>query len=316
MTFVKKKKKISKKTLLFYCAFMLWPVLQFAVFYIAVNFNSFLLAFKKVDANLNFIEWTIDHFSIWFKDGTTPNLRLSAAIVVSFKGYLISTLVGMPMGLLFSFYIFKRLPGSMFFRVMLYLPSVLSSLVLVLIYSYFVTAPFRDILARLFTVSQDSKFVYSEVKLMGRGQVSFATLMFYNLLVGFGVSVLLYANKMSSISPDLIEASELDGVNTWQEFFHIILPEVYPTISVFLITGIAGIFTNQYNAYPLTKGSPVPDSTTIGYLMYDNVVDAKDNLADVKLAQTAALGLMLSAVVIPTTFLVRHLLLKYGPSED
>ena len=295
---------------------MLWPVLQFVVFYIAVNFNSFLLAFKKVDANLNFIEWTLDHFKIWFTEGTTPHTRLMAAFTVSFKAYAIHTLIGMPMGLLFSFYIFKRLPGAMFFRVILYLPSVLSSLVLVLIYSYFVTAPFQDIMVKLFHATDDAYFKYSNVKLMGSGMVSFPTLMFYNLLVGFGVSVLLYANKMSSISPDLIEASELDGVNSWQEFYHIVLPEVYPTISVFLITGIAGIFTNQYNAYPLTKGTPMQDSTTIGYLMYDYVVDANNDLADPALARTAALGLMLSAVVIPTTFLVRFLLLRFGPSED
>ena len=35
--------------------------------------------------------------------------------------------------------------------------------------------------------------------------------MFYNIFVSFGTSVLLYYNKMASISPEMTEAAELDG---------------------------------------------------------------------------------------------------------
>ena len=36
------KKKGNKGDLLFYSLLMIWPLLQFAVFYIYVNFNSIL----------------------------------------------------------------------------------------------------------------------------------------------------------------------------------------------------------------------------------------------------------------------------------
>lgn len=316
MTFEKKKKKINTKTLLFYIAFMAWPVLQFAIFYIVVNLNSFLLAFQKLDVNTGeVVSWGLDHFSVWFKEGL-DHTRLIDALGVSFKAYFIHLVIAVPTGLIFSYYIFKRLPASMFFRVMLYLPSILSAIVLVLIYSYFISSPLKDILKTIFSASEDSYYLYQETQWVGANTVSFPVLMFYNIFVGFGTSVLLYSNKMSSVSPDLVEAAQLDGVNTWQEFANIIMPCVYPTLSVFLITGIAGIFINQYNAYPLTSGTPRTESTTIGYLMYDNVLDAGSNLANKRIGQTAALGLMLTVVVIPVTFLVRYLLLKFGPSEE
>lgn len=307
---LKKKKYNAKGSLLFYICFLVWPILQFAVFYIGVNFNSFLLAFKKIDEAGKVVPTFLDNFKYWFEG--RGYLELSQAFVVSIKAYVVHLFIGVPLGILFSYYIFKRLPGSMFFRFMLFLPSILSALVLVLVFKFFIQAPFPGILEDVFGYKMDV------VSWIGAGNVSFPLLMFYNIFAGFGTSVLLYSNKMSSISPDILEAADLDGVSSSQEFFHIVLPEAYSTISVFLITGVASIFINQYNVYPLLGGSFDSKSASIGYYMYDSVVDVvvSDAQPQIALMRTAALGLLISAIVIPVTFLVRHLLLKYGPSED
>ena len=138
--------------------------------------------------------------------------------------------------------------------------------------------------------------------------------MFYNLFVSFGTSVLLYSNKMASISPEMTEAAELDGANAIQEFFRIVLPQVFTTLSVFLITGIAGIFTNEINNFSFFNYYWKPDTATLGFLMYFRTQKAKSDMS--QYPPLAALGLMMSAVAIPLTFLVRKLLMKYGPSED
>ena len=51
-----KKKRVLRgkdKDLIFYTLMMLFPVAQFCVMYIGVNFNSILLAFKKIDTMSN-----------------------------------------------------------------------------------------------------------------------------------------------------------------------------------------------------------------------------------------------------------------------
>ena len=50
-----KKKRFDKK-LLFYIGLLALPLLQFSIFYIYVNFNSIILAFKKYDV----IEFSYD----------------------------------------------------------------------------------------------------------------------------------------------------------------------------------------------------------------------------------------------------------------
>lgn len=61
------------------------------------------------------------------------------------------------------------------------------------------------------------------------------TIIFYNLWVGFGTSVLMYSNGMSGISQEMVESAHLDGATGLTEFWKITLPMIYPTLSTFLL---------------------------------------------------------------------------------
>ena len=296
----------SNKKLIFYCLFMAYPVLQFVIFYIFVNFNSILLSFKKIDIyDYNRFEWTLENFTQWFKDPTMFDQIINAA-GVSLKVYLISLVVGVPLGLFFSYYIFKKMPASGFFRVMLFLPSILSSIVLVSIYMSFMNNVFADILKKLFNMNRKIDFFSIDRR--------FATVMFYNIFISFATSVLMYSNKMSSISTEVIESAHLDGANGIKEFWYIVLPMSFSTVSVFLLTGVAGIFTNQIDNFIFFGTTPNNETMTLGYLLYVKTYTAKQNMSEYPVI--ASLGLMITAVAVPLTFFVKYLLDKYGPKED
>ena len=59
----------SAKSLWFYIAILALPVLQFCVFYIAVNINSFVLAFRNItldgETKKYVFSWTFDNFKNW-----------------------------------------------------------------------------------------------------------------------------------------------------------------------------------------------------------------------------------------------------------
>ena len=297
----------SKRSLAFYIGILVLPVTQFLIFYIVVNANSFLLAFRKIDP-LNFkkIEFTFENFKVWFTD-KNENAKLVEAIKVSLKSYLITVCVSVPLGLFFSYYIAKKMRGAMFFRLMLFLPSIISSIVLVTVYRYFTSYVVPDILKIFGITPAHTNFVDYKTTRYG-------FLMFYNLFVGFGTNVLLYSNKMATISPEIEEAAELDGVNSFQEFIYIVLPQVFSTMSIFLVSGIAAIFTNELNNFSFYNYKLNTNTTTVGFLMFNRVRDAgaRENLYP----PLAALGLMITFVVIPLTFIVKRLLKRFGPSED
>ena len=76
-----KKRKLLKgkhKDLIFYSLMMLFPIAQFCVFYIGVNFNSFLLSFQNIDLLTGEIDWTFDNITRAFTLMTTSKALLSA----------------------------------------------------------------------------------------------------------------------------------------------------------------------------------------------------------------------------------------------
>ena len=100
--------------------------------------------------------------------------------------------------------------------------------------------------------------------------------------------------------------------NNFQELIRIVLPLIFPTFSTFLVTSVAGIFTNQMALFSFYSTKPISyDLYTIGYYLYRSASEL-EGLAGY--SDLAALGVCISIFTIPVTFAVRKLLDRYGPS--
>lgn len=295
------------KSKLFYTLLVFLPSLQFLIFYIIVNINSFSLAFKvwelDADNQVNLVfGWK--NFAYWFDDSSGVRTQLIDAIIISLETYGISMITGLPLGLFFSYYMFKKMPGSKLFRVLLFMPSILSAGVLATIYK------------------QLTEFVVGGANgwfdiYFWDSDHRFASMMIFNIFVSFGTSVLMYTNKMDSIAPEIIESAHLDGANGLSEFWYIILPQIFSIMQVFLMSGFAGIFTNQHNVLMLWGQYSVPsEMQSVGYLLWRAIYRAGGAEQTDKLGEPAALGLMISAVIIPLTFLLRWIMNKVGWKEE
>lgn len=299
----KKKKWWKDKDLRFYSLMMAYPVLQFLVFYVGVNINAILLAFQKIDMVNNKREWTFSTLSNAFSmmTGTKEMLNIMS---MSFIVYALGIIIGLPLGLFFSYYIYKKLPFYGGFRVLLFLPSIVSSIVLATIYQFFFERAIPAFALKFF----DTRMI----GLMENPDTRFATIYFFITLVGFGTSVLMYSDSMNGISPELTEAAQIDGASAFQEFWRITLPMIFPTLKTFLVVGVAGIFTNQLQLYAFYGPDAPRNIITYGYYFYTQT----------KMAQTSdypllsAMGLLMTLVAVPITLIIKRLLDKYGPSED
>ena len=157
-------------------------------------------------------------------------------------------------------------------------------------------------------------FFHIKIKgLLENPATRFSAIMFYNVFIGFGTSVLMYSNSMSGISEEVIEAAKLDGATGIKKFFYVVFPQVFGTVSTFLIIGVAGIFTNQINLFSFYEASAPDDVRTLGYYLY---VRAQLAVNEAEFPELSALGLLLTAIAVPLTMLVKRLLEKFGYSED
>ena len=117
----KTMKQSQKDALIFYVSIVILPLIHFAIFYIGVNFNSILLAFKRYDFNTG--EYTFIGFSNFTKfiNDIAAQGTLNSAVNNSLIFYAVSLLAGLPLTLIFSFYVYKKMFAHKFFRIILFL---------------------------------------------------------------------------------------------------------------------------------------------------------------------------------------------------
>lgn len=301
----------NTKRLIFYICVTALPVLQFLIFYIYVNFNSILLAFKTYTPNTGDLGYTITFAGVKNFTAAFNFLKDSVYMIKnSLLNFVFGSLLGLFLALVFSFYIYKKFPGSGFFKVILFMPQIISAVVFALLFKYIVTDVYMNIVKTL---------TGAEVKgLLDNPDTVLFTVILYNLWHGFGVNILLFSGAMSNINDSVIESAWLDGVNYFQEFFKIVLPMIFSTLKSFLVIAIVGVFTNQMQLVSLF-GMSAGSVASLGYTLYvhaqgSDVVSL--NASYLTYSELSALGLMLTIVVFPVTVLIKKAMDKFGPSVN
>lgn len=305
----------TKRRLTFYVLMFALPLLQFAVFYLYVNFNSFIIAFQNKTAKADGIGYVItsagfSHFKKAFEFFFSPTC--GKMILNSLQLYGCQLLIVTPLALIFSYYIAKQKFGSKFFRIVLYLPSVVSVVVLGILFQYIVDDVYPMLMKKI-----ANKEVTGLLVAGSSYNAKFYTALVYTLLVSFGANVMLYTGSMSGIDTSITESAALDGANDVQEFLHIYVPMIFPTLMTFIITGMAAIFSEQMNLYTFFRNNG--DVDVFGYYFYRITSLNMSNSAGGKmltLNELSALGLIATFILVPVTLIVRKLLIKFGPSAD
>ena len=280
-----------------------YPLLLFIVFYIVVNFNSFLLAFQRVDIDYNYTFNGVENFRQVFSDlVSTTNKTLSYAVRNSFLMFIFVTGIGMPLNSLFGYMIFRKWRGTGAFRLIVMLPSIISGMLMALMFQKLMYA----LPAMMKTVGIDFPNVMSDPDYV------FGMTVFYSLWTGFGGAVVMYPNIMATIDKEILEADRIDGCTSLQELWHIIIPMILPTIATFMVTGVAGIFNNMGPNYTFWDTNAPPEATNVGYLIYSRVL--KNGAAEY--GYTSALGLCCTLVAFPLTILTKFVFDKVDPVND
>ena len=295
-----------KESIFYYCM-IAFPLLQFLVFYVGVNANSILLSFKSyeiTDNGVGYIWVGLKNYSDFIKSfATDPDmLRMAANSLILYGSGL---LVGVPLAILFSFYLYKNFALSSVFKVLLFLPSIISSVVMVLMYKYFVDFGFPALM---------KKFGVHVIAPLGVSTTAFKWIIFYNLFISFGSNVIMYTSGMTRIPPSLTEYARLEGCGYWQELIYIVIPLIFPTITTFLVVGVAGIFTNQANLYTFYGTGASSEVITFGYYLFGKIAGNVHSNADYPYVSAA--GIVFTFIAVPLTFLVKWALEKFGPVSE
>ncbi len=309
MRLTDKKKNILKERVFVYGIIAI-PIITFLIFYIGVNGRSILMAFQLRNTDHATGEqttyWTLDNFvNIWNDLSSGDQGDLLLATRNTFIFFLLGQ-VCFPLAFVTSYFLWKKVPLSGVYRLLFFIPSILSSVVWSNIYKEMIGA--HGPIAQLHQAITGATEPYTYLT---DNRYALTAVIGYSLWFSLTGNFVLYSGTLTRIPKELEEAGQLEGITWLQELRHVVIPLVWPTVSTVWLMGLMGLFGSSGNILLLTGGAY--ETNTLSHYLFTRVYNVPEtsNLYN----YSSALGLVMTALTLPIVFLVRRLLEKVPPAE-
>lgn len=192
--------------------------------------------------------------SIWWQS-VRQTVYFTAMTVVG------TTIVGLAAAIAVT----RPVRGTGFYRVLFYVPQLMSVGAIGLIWNWLLSGQFGVINYVL-----NLLFGIRPINWLGDPDLVLPALSLATIWWTFGFPMLIFIAGLQSIPRHLYEAAEIDGANARQSFFRITLPLLRPTILFVTVTGVIGHFQVFGQPYIMTNvGGPARASYTVIIYLYN-----------------------------------------------
>jgi len=185
---------------------------------------------------------------------------------------VIVTIITMVLAILFaSVLIRENIKGQNFFRVVFYIPNILSVAVISAIFSA-IYDPSRGLLNSLIKIFKGGAF--ENIQYLGNQNIVIYAIVGAMIWQALGYYMVIYMASISSIPIHLYEAADLDGAGRVSQFFNITLPLTWDTIRTTLTFFIiSSINLSFLFVKVMTSGGPDGSSEVFLSYMYKQAYD-------------------------------------------
>jgi raffinose/stachyose/melibiose transport system permease protein len=236
--------------LVLFLLFVIYPIFQ-SIYYSFFNWKGFGPAVDFVGFK-NFIRIMTDKvFLQAIKNGL---------LIIAF-----SLLLQLPMALAMAILVGRDLPGRTFFRIVFFMPYVVSEVITALMWLFILNPDpdrgFINAVLILFPGAEPQAW-------LGNTDIAMFSIFVVLTWKYFGFYMLLYLAGLQNIPVEIEEAGRIDGANTFQNFFFITLPLLSSTIRTTVYLSVLGSVQQFILVWIMTKGGPVNATETMATYMY------------------------------------------------
>lgn len=298
------KAKITKshnpmygKTSKFFIVIMLAiPVLNWLVFFLGVNTNSFILAFKDMSG-----QFSVVNFKMFWESITQENGTLLVGLSNTLTYFVVSNFIMFPLTVTMCYFLYKKILAYKFFRIVIYLPAIISSVVMTGLFDVMIAndGPVGVLLTNLGVKLPAGG-------LLGTIDTATPTIVVYTMWTGLCTKMLLISGAMARIPVEVLESGRIDGVGLGGELLNIIVPLMWPTLSTLLLLSLTGLLSSTGPILLLSSAPFQLRTQTISYWIFAQVWNG-GSLSGGQYGMVAATGLCFTAVLIPIVFGIRRI---------
>lgn len=289
----------KNKNRIFIILMLLVPIAHFLVFWLYIKGSSILLAFQNPYTEERSLENFTRFFNQFARDWNSPDGALKHCLQNTFITAGISMFVCMPLAIFSSYVLFKKFYGHTILRVIFYLPGIFGTVICTMMLKYILDANGPIVLlCKNLGIDLPPEVIYSGLLL---NPVTGRATYFITMISIGGSSILLITGALQKIPRDLFDVGKLEGMGMFREFINVTVPCSWSTIGIMWVMTFAGVWGDYSRSFLLTGGSY--GTNTFGYYLFARTLAATGGTENYN--YPAAIGLLLSAVVIPLTLLLR-----------
>lgn len=274
-------------------------VLTWVLFWLYPNLDTFALAFSNVEGKFSFI-----NFSTAWKSFTSQGADLSVGLKNTLAFFTVGLMVNLPLTIVVCYFLYKRIFGFKWFRIIFYLPSIIPIVALTGVFKSFisVTGPLGNLCNSL-------GIIIPNEGLLATQSTAVSTIIFYSILTGISGKMLIISGSMARIPTEVLEAAKIEGCGVVRELVQIIAPLIWPTIATLITLSFASIIGAGGDLVMLLQPDTQYGTETLHYWMFRQIRGGSAMRSQYGLV--AATGLILTAFLVPLITGVRRIMDRF-----
>lgn len=233
------------------------------VFFILIIVIPFLLGmvysftdWNGVSATINWIG--LDNFLHIFAND--PKFQTAFWFTVRFTvvGVVLTNIIGF----FLAYFLTKPLKSRNMLRTIFFMPNVIGGLLLGFIWQFIFVKGFS-------TIGDLTDWSFFNLPWLGDEATAFWGIVIVFVWQTAGYLMVIYISSLTNVSPDLLEAAEIDGASRWQILRSIIVPLIMPGVTICLFLAISWSFKMFDLNLSLTKGGPFGSTESVALNIYN-----------------------------------------------
>ena len=190
---------------------------------------------------------------------------MTGTVLMNNVHYAVGTVVGkIVLSLFLAILLHQALKGRTFYRTSLFMPVVMSFVVVGVLWSWLFNPQFG--LINSFLRGLGLEFLVQDW--LGDAAVALNSLILVDIWKWYGFHMVIFLAGLQSIPDELYEAARIDGASVWQQFRHVTLPMLQPVMIVNVTISVMGAFNVFDIPFIMTAGGPANATNVMALHIY------------------------------------------------
>ncbi len=268
------------------------------------------------NVGISFTRWRGVRTPVWTGLSNYQTLIGDSVFWLSFRNNLIlliaMTIIPTIVGLLLATFLFDFITNnfgqrvSSFFRAGFYLPQILPSAVIGIVWAWILQPDWGVV-----------NFVLKSIGLssltrdwLGNPSTALVAVMVVMVWFQIGYPIVIFMAALQRIEPELLEAASIDGASWFQKFYYITIHLIQPEILVVVLTTTIYTLKIFGQVYTLTRGGPGNATEVPSYYAYKQFFETQ------QVGYGSTVSLAMAVIIILLTILFINLQSRHELAES